>query len=77
MSTKNCMEVLLSTKLHLSDVFYIQAGFKSTVSVKELISSNRSHAQEVTVQRSRISNTVLSYILHENSEKLPDIELFH
>ena len=63
MSTKNCMEVLFSTKLNLSDVSYIQAGLKSTVSVMELISSNQSHAQEVTVQRSRISNTVLSYIL--------------
>ena len=60
-----------------SDVSYIQAGLKSTVSVAELISSNQLRAQEVTVQRSRISNTVLSYILEENSEKLPDIELFH
>ena len=63
MLTENCMEVLLSTKLNLSDVSYIQAGLKSTVSVVELISSNQPHAQEVTVQRSRISNTVLSYIL--------------
>ena len=51
MSTKNCMEVLLSTKLNLSDVLYIQAGLKSTVSVMELISSNQSHAQEVTGPR--------------------------
>ena len=65
MLTENCMEVLLLTKLNLSDVFYIQAGLKRTrtVSVVELISSNQPHAQEVTVQRSRISNTVLSYIL--------------
>ena len=63
MLSKNYMEVLLSTKLNLSDVSYIQAGLKSTVSVVKLISSNQPHAQEVTVQRSRISNTVLSYIL--------------
>ena len=63
MLTENCMEVLLSTKLNLSDVSYIQAGLKSIVSVVELISSNQPHAQEVTVQRSRISNSVLSYTL--------------
>ena len=68
MLTENCVEVLLSTKLNLSDVSYIQAGLKSTVSVVELISPNQLHAQEITVQRSRISNTVLSYILEENSK---------
>ena len=78
MSTNNCMEVWLSTKLNLLDVIYIQASLKSTVSVIELISSNQSHAQEATVQRSRISNTVLSYIiLYENFQKLTDIELFY
>ena len=77
MLTKNCMEVLLSTKLNLSDVSYIQAELKSTLSVLELISPNQPHAQEVTVQRSRISITVLSYILEDNSKKLHDIELFH
>ena len=69
------MEDFLSTKLNLSDFSYMQAELKSTVSVVELIRSNQ--PQEVTVQRSRISNTVLSYILRKNSEKLPDIELFH
>ena len=77
MSTENCMEVLLSTKLNLSDISYIQAGLKSTVSVVELISPSQPHAQKVTVQKSRILYTVLSYILEENSKKLPDIELFH
>ena len=63
MLTENCMEVLLSTKINSSDVSYIQTGLKSTVSVVELIISNQPHAQEVTLQRSRISHAVLSYIL--------------
>ena len=76
--TENCMAVLLSTKLNLSDVIsHIQAGLKSTVSAVELIDSNQPHTQEITIQRNRRSNTVLSYILHENPEKLPNVELFY
>ena len=51
MLAENCMEVLLSTKLNLSDVTsHIQAGLKSTESVVKLISSNQPHTNEVTKQ---------------------------
>ena len=66
MSTKNYMEVLVSTirstTLYLSDItFHMQAGLKSTVSDMEPISSTRPHKQEFTIQKNKISNAALSY----------------